>query len=181
MELRVNTKYVLGLPLALQIGLVHGKNTVRSEIGFWGSLFGGLGKKIQVGKNGPGKFTKYQVLGWGRIFNFLSKALPLSMLLHSYTCTGERGWRPGGAEDRGQGGVWFPGLPGLQEGLGAGPARPGGQGGGARLGRALAQEEAAGRLPQQGPAGLLHQGLESPGQVHFAVANSRTDLTGFAF
>ena len=74
--------------------------------------------------------------------------------------TGERGWGPGGPEDRGQGGV---GLPGLQEGLHPDPAEPGGQGGGgARHGRALAQEEAAGRLPQQGPAWLLHQGLESP-------------------
>ena len=73
----MNTKYVLGLPLALQIGLVHGKNTVRSEIGFWGSLFGGLGKTIQVRINGPGKLSKYQVLGWGRIFNFASKAIPL--------------------------------------------------------------------------------------------------------
>ena len=39
------------------------KKTVRSEIGFWGSLFGGLGRKIQVGKNGPGKLSKNQVLG----------------------------------------------------------------------------------------------------------------------
>ena len=43
----------------------------------WGSLFSSLGKKIQIGKNWPGKLIKYQVLGRGRIFNFSSKASPL--------------------------------------------------------------------------------------------------------